>query len=108
MRSRENEKYLEEVEVGTVAERDVSNMDIQRMHITSDDAITQPTHTLTAPVELTSTLRVAKVSWSDPSTFPPKADVLIGSDLVYDSKILTLLTQAVDGMLKSGTFKLNI
>ena len=28
--------------------------------------------------------------------------VLIGSDLVYDSKILTLLTQAVDGMLIPG------
>ena len=32
-------------------------------------------------------------------------DVLIGSDLVYDSAILTLLTQAVDGMLAAdGVF----
>ena len=109
MSSREHEKYLEEVEVSTIGHCDVSTMDMQHMHITSDEAfaqLTTPTHT--ALTELTSTLRVAKVSWSDPATFPPKADVLIGSDLVYDSKILTLLTQAVDGMLKSGTFILNI
>ena len=45
-------------------------------------------------------LYVSKVSWSESETFPSeKADVLLGSDLVYDSKILTLLTKAVDGML---------
>ena len=47
-----------------------------------------------------TTLYVSKVSWSEPSTFPPtRVDILIGSDLVYDAAILTLLTQAVDGML---------
>jgi hypothetical protein len=51
---------------------------------------------------VSSTLIVSKVSWSDPSTFPPQADILLGSDLVYDAKILSLLTQAVDGMLKPG------
>jgi predicted nicotinamide N-methyase len=47
-----------------------------------------------------SCLYVTKVSWSEPATFPPqRADVLLGSDLVYDANILALLTRAVDGML---------
>ena len=52
----------------------------------------------------TSTLlTVSKVSWSEPETFPSrKADVLLGSDLVYDSNILGLLTKAVNGMLSDG------
>ena len=59
--------------------------------------------TVTVP---STTLYVSNVSWSDPTTFPPaRVDVLIGSDLVYDANILTLLTQAVDGMLSAeGVF----
>jgi len=48
---------------------------------------------------------VSRVSWTDPSTFPPAADVLLGSDLVYDTTILEALTKAVVGMLApDGTF----
>lgn len=47
-----------------------------------------------------------RVSWTDPSTYPAeKAEVLLGSDLVYDSGILAALTQAVSGMLApEGSF----
>lgn len=47
-----------------------------------------------------------RVSWTDPSTYPAeKAEVLLGSDLVYDSGILAALTQAVSGMLAAeGSF----
>ena len=44
---------------------------------------------------------VLNVSWTDPSTYPPeKADVLLGSDLVYDNGILSVLCPAVKTMLK--------
>ena len=45
---------------------------------------------------------VQRVSWTDPNSFPPPADVLLGSDLVYDTAILGALKQAVAGMLAPG------
>jgi hypothetical protein len=46
---------------------------------------------------------VLNVSWTDASTYPPeRADVLLGSDLVYDAGILSVLCPAVRGMLKEG------
>ena len=45
---------------------------------------------------------VSRVSWTDAATYPPLADVLLGSDLVYDATILAALTQAVTGMLAPG------
>ena len=52
-----------------------------------------------APVDVYT----SRVSWTDPSTYPAdKADVLLGSDLVYDTGILRALTQAVSGMLAPG------
>lgn len=46
---------------------------------------------------------VLRVSWTDPTSFPPEpADVLLGSDLVYDQGILSALTQAVTGLLVPG------
>lgn len=46
---------------------------------------------------------VLNVSWTDPSTYPPeRADVLLGSDLVYDNGILSVLCPAVKSMLKEG------
>jgi predicted nicotinamide N-methyase len=63
---------------------------------TAEDSGTKSTDTSTI-------LRVSNVSWSDPATFPPeKVDVLLGSDLVYDSKILGLFAKAVDGLLADG------
>ena len=124
MTSKADEKFIEEVSIlsavcGDFSDAGVSQMDVENMNISADTLttpasasasnITQSTHTgngntITQITEVPtmSTLRVSKVSWSDRTTFPPPADVLIGSDLVYDSKILTLLTQAVDGMLISG------
>jgi hypothetical protein len=133
MASKADEKFIEEVSIlntvcGDQSDSSNSHMDIEHMHIStdpsitpasalasaSDSATTQSAHTGTknsiSDIEenpTLSTLRVSKVSWSDRTTFPPPADVLIGSDLVYDSKILTLLTQAVDGMLISGNEVIN-
>lgn len=48
---------------------------------------------------------VSRVSWTDPLTYTEQADVLLGSDLVYDSNILAALTQAVAGLLSAtGSF----
>lgn len=120
MTSKADEKFIEEVSImsavcGDQSDSSNSHMDIEHMHIStdpsttpasaSDSATTETAHTGTKNSisdTTLSTLRVSKVSWSDRTTFPPPADVLIGSDLVYDSKILTLLTQAVDGMLIPG------
>ena len=129
MKSKIDEKYIEEVIISQSNSEnfeDQSNsMELELMNI-SDDKNTNITNidntVFKAPytsiesvtnnlknvnstdVSDSTILRVSKVSWSDPRTFPPKADILIGSDLVYDSKILTLLTQAVDGMLAAGNF----
>ncbi len=47
--------------------------------------------------------KVLKVNWKETESFPEeKADVLLGSDLVYDVKILDLLVPAVKHMLASG------
>jgi predicted nicotinamide N-methyase len=43
------------------------------------------------------------VNWGDAATFPAEpADVIIGSDLVYDSGILAVLVPAVAAMLREG------
>lgn len=45
-------------------------------------------------------LQVKKVNWKDESSFPEeKADIILGSDLVYDIKILDLLVPALKNML---------
>lgn len=45
-----------------------------------------------------------RLDWTNLSSFPPDltADLLLGSDLVYDRKILTILVPAVDRLLSSG------
>lgn len=46
---------------------------------------------------------VRNVNWLNTETFPPeKADVILGSDLVYDSGILAILSTAVDALLNTG------
>lgn len=48
----------------------------------------------------TSLVRIANVSWNDTTTFPPDlADVVLGSDLVYDDKIIEILIPAISSML---------
>jgi hypothetical protein len=105
MTSRADEQYIEEVAVQSTNITELP-MDIEHMTIDSNSKlqVQEQAHTNGTQSEpfVMSTLRVSKVSWSDPATFPPQSDVLIGSDLVYDSKILGLLTQAVNGMLKPG------
>lgn len=46
---------------------------------------------------------VQTINWSDFDTFPEqKADVLLGSDLVYDNSILHILVPAIDRLLTPG------
>ena len=46
---------------------------------------------------------VKAVNWADRETFPPEeVDIILGSDLIYDSAALAVFVSAVDGMLKSG------
>jgi predicted nicotinamide N-methyase len=48
---------------------------------------------------------VLKLNWGDETTYPAeKIDVLVGSDLVYDSNILRLLVPAVKNLLGKGWF----
>ena len=109
MTSKIDEKYIEEVTILNINTENTANSEnsesAQGMDIEIDKLNISNT-VFNSPKDLSTTsssiLRVAKVSWSDANTFPPQADVLIGSDLVYDSKILSLLTKAVDGMLISG------
>lgn len=50
---------------------------------------------------------VARVNWQDPSSFPlPQADVVLGSDLVYDAGILKVLVPAVGALLRPGGYLL--
>lgn len=42
------------------------------------------------------------VNWVDAASFPEPADVILGSDLVYDSNILSILVPAIDAMLVKG------
>jgi predicted nicotinamide N-methyase len=113
--SQEGNLLFEDVVVDSAALAGASSSsDItgQLNSVTLNDGSTTVFQTATASASASATstsspvktqLKVAKVSWSDPATFPPeKADVLIGSDLVYESRILTLLTAAVDGMLAQG------
>lgn len=47
---------------------------------------------------------VMSVNWADKVTFPPEeVDIILGSDLIYDSAALDLFVSAVDQILKSGT-----
>lgn len=49
------------------------------------------------------TVDVKKVNWQDIDSYPTeKADVILGSDLVYDIKILDLLIPATVNMLAKG------
>jgi hypothetical protein len=103
MTSRADEQFIEEVTVQSTDNAELP-MDIEHMTIDSNSKSHEEAQAQVPQLEplVMSTLRVSKVSWSDPATFPPQSDILIGSDLVYDSKILGLLTQAVNGMLKPG------
>ncbi len=53
--------------------------------------------------DVPTSVTVRNVSWTDKNSFPSEvADVLIGSDLVYDANILSVLCPAVHAMLKNG------
>ncbi len=52
---------------------------------------------------VSTAVRVLNVNWKDFGSFPAeRADVLLGSDLVYDSSILAILVPAVDRMMTQG------
>ena len=49
---------------------------------------------------------VMAVNWADPATYPDEqVDIVLGSDLIYDSAALEVFVAAVDGILKSGGLK---
>lgn len=51
----------------------------------------------------TGLVEVLQVNWCQENTYPAEPiDVLIGSDLVYDKQILTLLVPTVHALLKNG------
>lgn len=51
----------------------------------------------------TTQLSVIKMNWLDTDTYPlEKADLILGSDLVYDASILTCLVPAICSMLSPG------
>lgn len=69
-----------------------------------DDGVVEYLHPASESSPASSTaVRVLNVNWKDASTFPAeRADVLLGSDLVYDSSILAILVPAVDRMMTQG------
>jgi predicted nicotinamide N-methyase len=59
---------------------------------------------------LETILSLREINWKDVSSFPVDAkgepmmmDVLLGSDLVYDSRILAILVPAIGRLLKRET-----
>jgi len=50
-----------------------------------------------------SIARVTYLNWADKLTYPSEAvDVIIGSDLVYDTNILRFLVEAISSILVKG------
>ena len=48
-------------------------------------------------------VRTQTIDWDNESTWPPeKMDVVIGSDLIYERKIVPLLKKVISGLLKEG------
>jgi hypothetical protein len=48
-------------------------------------------------------VQVSNVNWSDKSTFPAETvDIILGSDLVYDARILSILVPAIATTLVVG------
>lgn len=62
--------------------------------------------TLEIEARTATTVTCAFLNWQDESTYPSEQmDVLVGSDLVYESKILKILVPAVKRLLKAdGSF----
>lgn len=68
----------------------------------------QATVRTTAP-DTTSEVIVQCVNWLDRATFPPQqAEVLLGSDLVYDSAILDILVPAIEQLLSPTGYLLYV
>ena len=54
-------------------------------------------------------VEVLNVNWKDPSSYPSDSiDVILGSDLVYDSAILRMLVPALETMLSKGMSTSNL
>ena len=63
-----------------------------------------------SPLKANTTIQASRVNWADESSYPTAAaaDILLGSDLVYDAAALELFVTAVDGMLKPGGYLLYV
>jgi len=61
---------------------------------------------LTHPASSTTTaIKVLNMNWVDTATYPPeRVDLLLGSDLVYDASILTVLVPAICSTLSAGKY----
>lgn len=54
-------------------------------------------------IQTESSVRVIKLNWLDKNTFPSEEiDVILGSDLVYERRILVPLTFAITTLLSEG------
>jgi predicted nicotinamide N-methyase len=54
-------------------------------------------------------LKVIRMSWTDTSSYPAeRAQLLLGSDLVYDASILAVLIPAICSTLAEGNLILTI
>lgn len=86
------------------------NIELNHLNTISNDNLSNNLTNLSLSESTTSTLTtlttttVSKlVNWCDSSTYPPElADVLIGSDLIYDINILKILVPAVSALLREG------
>jgi hypothetical protein len=66
--------------------------------------ITFPPSPSSAPAHSTA-LKVIRMSWTDTSSYPSeRAQLLLGSDLVYDASILAVLIPAICSTLAEGTY----
>jgi len=60
------------------------------------------THTASST---TTAIKVLNMNWVDTATYPPeRVDLLLGSDLVYDASILTVLVPAICSTLSAGKY----
>jgi hypothetical protein len=68
-------------------------------------AIAFPPSISGAPAHSTA-LKVIRMSWTDTSSYPAeRAQLLLGSDLVYDSSILAVLIPAICSTLAEGILR---
>jgi predicted nicotinamide N-methyase len=75
----------------------------------ADDMQTDSINTMKTFTRGSTRAYVANVDWANDRSYPTEiADVLLGSDLIYDSAALSLFVKAVHRMLRPGGFLLYV